>query len=142
MWRWLRKWLGFAPETPSAPSAPVHDDTRPLDPSGRGGRELRPRRIVAYPRVVQVQTQSEGAAAAEDGQTLALVAGANGPKWLIMRCPCGCREIRRISLSPQIPPAWHITIEPGPLVSLSPSVFLRRECRAHFVLSRSRALVT
>jgi len=96
---------------------------------------------VAYPQVVEVQTQSEGATAAEDGQTLALVAGANSPKWLIMRCPCGCGEIRRISLSPQIPPAWHLTIEPGPLVSLSPSVFLRRECRAHFVLSRNRALV-
>mgnify|MGYP003663145682 CR=1 FL=1 len=151
MWKWLLRLLGLGRDPATCPeNEPEHLESEPLeaeedwllpdDVVARGWNRP-PRRVVAYGRVVQVESQSEGSAAAADGQTLAIVSGSNGPKWLIMRCPCGCGETRRISLSKQVPPTWTLKVEPGPSVTLSPSVDLRSECRAHFILTRNRALV-
>lgn len=143
MWNWLRRLLGLGEKPAPPPPVPEPQATdrshRDVFPETRSTRP--PRKIVAYDRVVQVDSQSAGSAAAANGATLALVTGDNGPKWLMMRCPCGCGEIRRISLSPKVPPTWRLRVEPGPLVSLSPSVNLKGECRAHFILTRNRALV-
>lgn len=144
MWKWLLRLLGLsrdpAPRPEPEPLQGEDDWILPDDAVERGWNR-RPRRVVAYGRVLQVESQSEGSAAAADGQTLAIVSGSNGPKWLMMRCPCGCGEMRRISLSKQVPPTWRLKVEPGPRVTLSPSVDLRSECRAHFILTRNRALV-
>lgn len=103
--------------------------------------EHRIRKVVRYEKVFTVTTQAEGAEKVIAGNALALVEGATAPKWLMMLCPCGCGEVRRISLSPTIRPAWRLQVAPGMRLSLYPSVWLRGECRAHFVLRDNHALV-
>lgn len=130
---WLANALGRLRGRSSDSAAPA--------PAAAAAARSDPRFVVDYTRVVVAQTQSEAMAAVADARTLAIVNGDDGPKWLILICPCGCHEPRRVSLSPRVSPAWRLKVEPGPLVSLRPSVFLARECRAHFILSRNRALV-
>ena len=93
----------------------------------------------AYPAVREVGTQAEARAAVEAEDALAIVRGEVGHKWLVMRCPCGCGEIRRVSLSPSVQPAWRYAIDRGGHVSLYPSVDLTSACRAHFILRRNIA---
>ena len=109
------------------------------------GRDREFRRIkctVVYSTVKVVDTQDEAAEAAREGNTLALIRGGiQGAKWLVMICPCGCGEIRRISLSKHIQPAWTLMISEDNEISLRPSVYLRGDCHAHFVLRDNVAYV-
>jgi hypothetical protein len=72
---------------------------------------------------------------------IALVRGATAFKWLVLCCPCGCGEIRRISTSSTVFPGWYLRYDPKGYASLYPSVVLKTECRAHFILRRNRALL-
>jgi hypothetical protein len=131
MTNWVRaalRWLGVGGRPDRREDAPVE-------------RRRHPRFVVRYRRVLEVATQSEGAAAAADGQTIALVRGSTAPKWLMLLCPCGCGEVRRVSVSAAVQPSWRLTISWRGRVSLYPSVWLMGECRAHFVLRDNRALV-
>ncbi len=63
------------------------------------------------------------------------IVGENGHLWcVVLLCPCGCREVIQLSLLPAARPHWHVVLESGGTVTLSPSVWRVRGCRSHFFL--------
>ena len=95
---------------------------------------------VEYDGIRIVSLQKDAQAELSKGNFLVLVANAEKHKWLVFICPCGCGSIRRISVSQSVQPAWRLKIANGK-ISLSPSVNLRDECRAHFFLRNNVASV-
>ncbi|WP_376707008.1 DUF6527 family protein [Bradyrhizobium agreste] len=53
---------------------------------------------------------------------------------ILMKCPDHCGEVRRVSLSEAMSPAWKFRAEADGTISLFPSVHLTSGCRVHFVL--------
>lgn len=148
VFRWLRSFFAGPSQHPPAPLSTVapKNDTAPSAeaanpaPSGRRSQRRQPPSYShSYPAVREVATQAEARAAVEAEDALALVRADVGYKWLVMRCPCGCGEIRRVSLSPSVRPTWRYELDRTGHVSLFPSVDLMSSCRAHFVLRRNIA---
>lgn len=66
--------------------------------------------------------------------TLYLV-GEKGEAWqAAMQCPCGCKAIIQLSLVARDRPHWRAWGEPDGSASISPSVWRKRSCGAHFWL--------
>ena len=117
------------PKTAHSEARPLRSETPPL------------RKTVHYKNVVTARSQSDAMALAKE-DLLVLVVGETGTaKWLVFRCPCGCREIRRVSLSRAVRPHWRYRIDDKNRISLYPSVRLERECAAHFVMRDNVAYV-
>jgi hypothetical protein len=55
-------------------------------------------------------------------------------------CPCGCRDVIRLSLVTDASPSWTVKVSRDGSVSLNPSVRKTTGCRSHFILYRSRVL--
>jgi hypothetical protein len=97
--------------------------------------------IAEYGAVQRVKSQAQAAPLLSDPASIVIVEGDAGPKWLLMKCPDECGEIRRISLSKAMPPTWDFHNEADGTVSLYPSVHLTSGCRVHFILRHNRAYV-
>lgn len=54
-------------------------------------------------------------------------------KHAAFQCPCGCKEMRVISLQPYHSPHWEIEMNDGK-ITISPSIFVDEvnDCGAHF----------
>jgi len=94
------------------------------------------RPISQYERAVVVAEQSSARAAAQSGDTIAIVQ-RGVPRWAVLRCPCGCSELLTINLDRRAGPSWKITRRNG-TVSLSPSVWLTSGCQSHFILWKNK----
>jgi hypothetical protein len=67
------------------------------------------------------------------------LAGEPGKFWAAaMICPCGCGEIIELNLLPQARPCWKAQEHADGTVTLAPSVWRRKGCRSHFMLTRGR----
>lgn len=70
--------------------------------------------------------------------TLFIVGNAKKPKWVMMRCPCGCGERIDVSLMPTRKPTWTMTRRRAG-VTLTPSLWRPRgTCGSHFWIVNSR----
>lgn len=49
-----------------------------------------------------------------------------------MICPCGCGQALHMNLQPDSRPLWRATRHPDGTVTLHPSVWRQKGCRAHF----------
>lgn len=58
------------------------------------------------------------------------------PRWLIMRCPCGCGEDIPVNLDQRAGKAWRLYRKGG--VSLFPSVWRDTGCQSHFIVWRDQ----
>jgi hypothetical protein len=96
-------------------------------------------KTVTYLRVARVETQGQAISAMQDHQTLVLVTNGRKPKWLQFRCPCGCGDLLRMSLSPLIHPCWRLRISRTGKLSLFPSINRDSGCGAHFFLTSNVA---
>lgn len=96
--------------------------------------------IVQYGPVHWVNSQAE-AKPLISSNAIVMVKGTSGAKWLLMNCPDHCGEVRRISVSEAMPPAWKFRSETDGTISLFPSVHLTSGCRVHFVLRHNKAYV-
>lgn len=56
------------------------------------------------------------------------------PRWLIMKCPCGCNDIIPINLDERSGPAWEFYDEPTNGLSVFPSVWRDTGCKSHFII--------
>ena len=99
------------------------------------------RRIVEFGTVHRVRSQAQARPLLSDPASIVIVEGDEGPKWLLMKCPDECGEIRRISVSDSVPPAWDFQNEADGTISLYPSVRLTSGCRVHFILRHNKAYV-
>src|SRR5437660_574254 len=59
------------------------------------------------------------------------------PRWLKLRCPCGCGELLSINLDPQAGDSWKLLVREGK-VCLFPSVWRDTGCESHFNLWNNR----
>lgn len=66
---------------------------------------------------------------------VALVVGSPR-KWLVLGCPCGCREVLWLNLMPQAFPRWRVTRRAGTL-TVRPSVDAVG-CGSHFWVTRGK----
>ena len=47
-------------------------------------------------------------------------------------CPCGCKDVIRLSLIEKDKPSWSVTLGKGGDATLEPSIWRRQGCRSHF----------
>ena len=67
-------------------------------------------------------------------RTLYLV-GDDSYLWsAVMRCPCGCGKRLEMNLVQTAKPVWKLTEGKRGEITLHPSIWLKKGCRAHFFL--------
>lgn len=60
------------------------------------------------------------------------------PRWLFVRCPCGCGADIPINLDPRAGSAWRVYNDKRTGLSLYPSVWRDTDCGSHFIIWRNR----
>ena len=63
------------------------------------------------------------------------------PRWLLLRCPCGCGEEIPVNLDARAGKAWRLYQGATSGLSLFPSVWRDTGCESHFVIWRDRILM-
>ena len=67
------------------------------------------------------------------------IVGEGPHLWLVaMICPCGCRDIIKLSLLPESQSYWSLIVHRDRKVTLWPSVARLVGCRSHFSIRKSR----
>lgn len=59
----------------------------------------------------------------------AVIVDREGPRWLILSCPCGCGTQLPLNLDRRAGPAWRIFVSRKKGVSIYPSVWRDSDCR-------------
>ncbi|MGO8754722.1 MAG: DUF6527 family protein [Gallionellaceae bacterium] len=68
----------------------------------------------------------------------AVIVDRQGPRWLILMCPCGCGEEFPINLDSRSGPAWRLYKNQRTGLSLYPSVWRESECKSHYIIWRNK----
>lgn len=69
-----------------------------------------------------------------DPKSIYLV-GENEYLWFVMLlCPCGCSSVIHLNLLPEVKPYWKVEKHEDGTVSLSPSVWSKRDCGSHYFI--------
>lgn len=63
------------------------------------------------------------------------------PRWLLLKCPCGCGEEIPVNLDLRAGKAWRIYNNDIEQLTLFPSVWRDTGCLSHFIIRRSRILL-
>jgi hypothetical protein len=71
----------------------------------------------------------------------AVIVDREGPRWLILSCPCGCGAELPINLDRRAGPAWRLYVSPKKGVSVYPSVWRDTDCKSHFIIWRNKILM-
>ena len=58
------------------------------------------------------------------------------PRWLLMKCPCGCNEDLPVNLDGRAGPAWRYYPNNISGMSVYPSVWRDTGCQSHFIIRR------
>lgn len=73
------------------------------------------------------------------GDAVLIVRGQ--PRWLFLKCPCGCGEEIPINLDQRAGKAWRIYGSKEVGLTIFPSVWRDTGCQSHFIVWRSRILL-
>ncbi len=93
--------------------------------------------LVYKVRIYKNRHDAEDAAAQQ--QIVAVVQMGKSKKWVVLKCPCGCRDTLALNLMQSHQPAWRLTVERFGKASLFPSVHAS-SCGAHFWLKKGRII--
>jgi hypothetical protein len=63
------------------------------------------------------------------------------PRWMMLKCPCGCGDDIPINLDQRAGKAWRIYASAHRGVSLYPSVWRDTGCKSHFIIWNGRILL-
>jgi hypothetical protein len=63
------------------------------------------------------------------------------PRWLLLRCPCGCGDELPINLDSRSGAAWRFYKTADNVVSLFPSVWRDTGCGSHFIVWRNHIVL-
>lgn len=87
-----------------------------------------------------VQSRSEvGASLAKPGDAVVIQRGH--PRWMMLKCPCGCGEEIPINLDTRAGKAWRFYDGPSRGVTVFPSVWRDTGCQSHFIIWNGRILL-
>jgi hypothetical protein len=70
----------------------------------------------------------------------AVIVDRQGPRWLILSCPCGCGAELPVNLDRRAGPAWRLYESPKGK-SVYPSVWRDSDCKSHFIIWRDHILM-
>ena len=70
----------------------------------------------------------------------AVIVDRQGPRWLVLSCPCGCGAEVPVNLDRRAGPAWRIYESPKG-TSIYPSVWRDTDCKSHFIIWRDDILM-
>jgi hypothetical protein len=70
----------------------------------------------------------------------AVIVDRQGPRWLVLSCPCGCGAEVPVNLDRRAGPAWRI-YESRKGMSLYPSVWRDTDCESHFIIWHNNIFV-
>jgi len=70
----------------------------------------------------------------------AVIVDRQGPRWLILSCPCGCGAELPVNLDRRAGPAWRLYESPKG-TSVYPSVWRDTDCKSHFIVWRNNILM-
>ena len=73
------------------------------------------------------------------GDTILVTRGS--PRWLLMRCPCGCGEEIPVNLDARAGKAWRLYKTAKAGLTLFPSVWRDTGCRSHFIIWRNHIVM-
>jgi hypothetical protein len=82
-----------------------------------------------------------GAAALLQEPGDAVLISRGEPRWLLLRCPCGCGEEIPVNLDARAGKAWRLYRGASSGLTLFPSVWRDTGCKSHFVVWRDRILM-
>ncbi len=71
----------------------------------------------------------------------AVIVERQGPRWLILLCPCGCGAELPLNLDRRAGPAWRLYNSPKKGVSIYPSVWRETDCKSHFIIRRNKIMM-
>lgn len=94
---------------------------------GFSKRERLPQKYILQ----ECESRNEAIKAAMSPGVAALVSGGRGFKWILFRCPCGCKQQIALNLMQSYTPHWCVDIQSHNLFSIHPSVD-STTCGAHF----------
>jgi hypothetical protein len=63
------------------------------------------------------------------------------PRWLLLKCPCGCGEEIPVNLDARAGKAWRLYGDAASSLTLFPSVWRDTGCESHFIIWRDRILL-
>jgi hypothetical protein len=63
------------------------------------------------------------------------------PRWLLLRCPCGCGDEIPVNLDARAGKAWRLYKAATTGLTLFPSVWRDTGCESHFIIWRDRILL-
>jgi|SRR6267154_681817 len=63
------------------------------------------------------------------------------PRWLLLKCPCGCGEDIPVNLDRRAGKAWRLYSEKKTGLTLFPSVWRDTGCGSHFIVWRNQILL-
>jgi hypothetical protein len=70
----------------------------------------------------------------------AVIVDRQGPRWLILSCPCGCGAELPVNLDRRAGPAWRL-YESRKGITVYPSVWRDTDCESHFIIWRNKILL-
>ena len=114
LWLWILKLLGYRRGEPAAGD----------------------RRTAQYALKIFESRPAAREAAKRDG-VAALVGTEGKPKWLILKCPCGCGQEIALNLMGSHLPRWRVEVGASQQFSVHPSVDAT-SCGAHFWLRNGK----
>jgi hypothetical protein len=97
------------------------------------------RKRIAHYSLESFDNRSAAREAVKQDGIAALVGAADKPKWLILKCPCGCGQEIALNLMGSHLPRWHVDIKSARRFSVHPSVDAT-SCGAHFWLRNGQVI--
>lgn len=88
-----------------------------------------------YDKVVEISSFND---LPDEIDNLLFIIGNRTPKWIILKCPCGCGERIDVNLMKSRRPSWTLTRKKDK-ISLWPSLSIAEiKCGSHFWIKDSR----
>lgn len=63
------------------------------------------------------------------------------PRWLLISCPCGCKDEFPINLDSRAGPSWKIYGNLRTGLSIYPSIWRESGCKSHFIIWNNKILL-
>lgn len=69
------------------------------------------------------------------------VIGKKNHLWLLaFKCPCGCENLTQLNLLKEASPQWTFIITKKGWISISPSIWKKRDCKSHFHIKNGKII--